>query len=87
MPPSFVYPPDSPALSSPLPEAPVNPKFLLGFVLCSSFALAQNTVEQQMQHRIAASGGASEAKPTKITPSNASAPLNCSNQPTLRRTA
>jgi tetratricopeptide (TPR) repeat protein len=46
----------------------VNHKLLLGLVLCSSIAIAQQSVEQQMQHRIAAPDSAGEVKVTKVTP-------------------
>jgi hypothetical protein len=45
----------------------VNRKFLIGLVLCSSFAIAQQSVEQEMQHRISAPEPA-DAKPSKVTP-------------------
>ena len=46
----------------------MNRRLLIAFALCSTIAVAQNTVEQQVQHRVPASDGASEAKATKVTP-------------------
>ena len=46
----------------------MNRKLLLGLVLCSTIAIAQDTVEQQMQHRVSVPDSSGEVKATKITP-------------------